>query len=366
MMKEKFSLSWLQAILTFVNSGFVVVLLYHFYKINVGLADIFFADAIACGLNALILLFRKNIKTHRDMRIGFAILALSLIAVAFIPYSKPLFYIFYIFQIIGAVAFYVPFNALYFANPVSGNHMKNITWYWIVGIITGITGPLIGAFLFLNLPLTYFLILPIALFIFGIYATRYVENYTVEYTPSDVLTRIKRVRLINMLDGALHRVNGDTILFVLMLVGSLSQFSIYLSVMALIMAGVAWLVARKSDKTNRRMVYLLPAAIVAGLGTVSFSFAHTLIAFGIITIFVRSALIIAEPLRSNVMVDTIDAHAHNWISREFYLNIGRALVQLFAALLFVFGFITHAFVLFGLLHLAFPLLVHYKKIYRTL
>jgi MFS family permease len=366
MIKEKFSLSWLQAILTFVNSGFVVVLLYHFYKINVGLADIFFADAIACGLNALILLFRKNIKTHRDMRIGFGILALSLIAVAFVPYSKPLFYIFYILQVLGGIAFYVPLNILYFANPIAGDRMKNMAWYWIIGIITGITGPLLGAFLFLNLSLKYFLIVPILLFLFGIYATRFAENTTVSYTPLDVLKKIKRVRLINMLDGALHRVNGDTGLFVLMFVGSLAQFSIYLSVTALLMAAVAWIVAHNSDKTNRRMVYLLPAALIAGLGTMSFSFAHSLLAFGIITIIIRSSLIIAEPLRSNIMVDAIDAHAHNWISREFYLNIGRSLVQLSVGILFVYGFITQAFVFFGLLHFAFPLLVHYKKIYRTL
>lgn len=366
MIREKFSVSWLQAILTFVNSGFVLVLVFHFYKINVGLADIFFADAIACGLNAIFLLCRRQIKTHRDIRIGFSILAISLIAVAFIPYTKPLFYFFYILQVLGGIVFYVPLNILYFSNPTSGNRMKSMAWYWIIGIITSITGPLIGAFLFLNLPLKYFLILPILLFAFGIYATRYAENITVTYKPSDILTKIKRVRLINMLDGALHRVNGDTALFVLMFVGTLAEFSGYQSIIALVMAGVAWIVAHHSDKTNKRMIYLLPAAFIAGVGTISFSFAHSLITFGIITLIVRSSLIIAEPLRSNIMVDAIDAHNHNWISREFYLNIGRSIVQLLSAALFINGFIVAAFVIFGLLHFAFPLLVHYKKIYRKI
>lgn len=366
MMKEKFSLTWLQAILTFVNSGFTLVLVFHFYKINVGLADIFFADAIACGLNALFLLLRRDIKTHRDMRIGYSILTLSLLAVAFIPYAKPLFYFFYILQVLGGIAFYVPLNILYFANPVTGNRMKSMAWYWIIGIITGITGPLIGAFLFLHLSIGYFLILPILLFAFGIYATRYTENITVSYKPTDILTRIKRVRLINMLDGALHRVNGDTGLFVLMFVGTLAEFSGYQSLVALAMAGIAWLIAHNSDKTNRRMVYLFPAALIAGIGTMFFSLAHSLLAFGIITLIVRSALIVAEPLRSNIMVDTIADHAQNWISREFYLNVGRSIVQLLAAILFINGLIIEAFIIFGLLHFMFPLLVHYKKIYRKI
>lgn len=365
MLEKKFNLSWLQAILTFVNSGFIVVLLYHFYKKNVGLSDIFFADAIACGLNALILLFRTRIKTHRDMRIGFGILALSLVAVATIPYSKPLFYVFYIFQVLGGIAFYTPLNILYFANPTAGTKMKTMAWYWIVGIISGIIGPLFGAVLFLNLPLYAFLILPILIFAFGMYLVRFTENVTIAYSPIDVLTKIKRVRLIKMLDGALHRVSGDTGLFVLMLVGSLAEFSGYQSLVALMMAGVAWLMARSADKSARRMVYLIPAAFIAGIGTIFFSFAHTLLAYGIITIIVRSSLIIAEPLRSNVMVDTIDAHPHNWISREFYLNVGRSLVQLVAAILFINDQIVAAFVIFGCLHLLFPALVYWKKIYRN-
>lgn len=360
-----FRLSWLQALLTFVNSGFVAILLFHFYKQHVTLSDIFLADAIACGANALFLLSRRSIHTRRDMRIGLGILALSIVFLILVPYSKPVFYLFYIFQVIGGVTFYIPLNILYFDNVAADGRMQNMAWYWIVGIISGIVGPLIGAFLFTRTSLPVFLTIPLVIFLIGIFLARYAPARTITYNVHDVLTRIKRIRVINILDGALHRVNGDTGMFALLFVASVAEYGGYLSFVSLIMVGVALLVARHSDKTNKRMHYLLPAALVAGVATIAFSLAHTFAIFIALTLTVRSALIIAEPLRSNIMMDVIEPHAHNWISREFYLNVGRAIIQLIAAALLFAGFSAGAFIVFGCLHLLFPILVHYKKIYST-
>ncbi|MCX6781334.1 MAG: hypothetical protein NT003_04475 [Candidatus Magasanikbacteria bacterium] len=363
-MKITFKPFWLQAILNFVNAGFTGILLFHFYKQHVGLSDIFFADAIGCSINALSLFARRSIHIRRDIQIGFGVLALSLIFLMIVPYSKPIFYIFYAFQTIGGIIFYVPLNILFFEKISPTERMRSMTAYWIVGIIAGVIGPIIGAFLFTHTGSVAFLSIPLAILLIGIYIARFAPADIVRYTPTEVLSHIKTLRTINLLDGALHRVSGDVGLFALLFVSTVVDYGNYLSFVSLIMVGISWIIAKKSDSSGKRMKFLWPSAVIAGIATMSFSFAHTFVIFIILTIITRSALIIAEPLRSNVMQDILHPHPINWISREFYLNVGRAIIQVIAAILLFYGSPVAAFILFGAMHMAFPLLVRWKKIYH--
>jgi MFS family permease len=297
------------------------------------------------------------------MRIGFSFMAAALLFLILVPYSKPIFYLFYIFQVIGGIIFYIPLNILYFEGVDATAHMRGMAWYWILGIIAGVFGPLIAAFLFVRTGLAIYIAIPILILCIGIYLCKFAPAQTISYTIFDAVDRLKGIRIMNILDGALHRVNGDTGLFVLLFVTTVSQYGNFLSFVSLMMALVAWLLAKESDRTNHRMKYLWPAAVIAGLATISFTFAHTLTIFLLLTIITRSALIIAEPLRSNVMQDTIPPHAFNWISREFYLQIGRACIQTIAGLILLYGSASVAFILFGAMHIIYPILVHRKKIY---
>lgn len=171
------------------------------------------------------------------------------------------------------------------------------------------------------------------------------------------------MRLINLWDGALLKTNPVTSLFVLLYVSTVGQFGTYLSFISLVMAGVSWLVAKTSDKTNRRMRYLWPATLLAGGAVAAFVGVSTFSVFVVCMILLRSALVIAEPIRSNIMQDTIPPNDLNWISRELYLNLGRTILLFSAAGLFILGMPKGVFILFGVLHIAFPFVVRAKKIY---
>ncbi len=340
-------------------------MLYSFYHQHIALSDIFFADAIACAANAMFIVMRKSIHTRRDIRIGFGLMTIGLFLVAFLPHTRTLLYAFYILQVLGAITFYIPVNILYFKGVAEDARMRGMTLYWIVGIATGVAAPLVGALLYAHTSMMVFLIVPLLLTLCGVWMAQYVPEDIISYSRGDVFNYLKGLRVINALDGALHRVSGDAGFFVLMFASTVASYSSYLSCVSLVMAAVAWIVATKSDKTNNRMKYLWPTALLAGAATMGLSLAHSFITFLILSVVARASLVIAEPLRSNVTQDSAVAHAHIWISREFYINIGRTLLQIIAGILLVIGSPTAALILFGALHIAFPFLVHRKKIYKT-
>lgn len=115
------------------------------------------------------------------MRLGFCMIAAALVFLIFVPYSKPVYYAYSIFQNIGIIMFYIPLNILFFKDTDVNKRLQGMTWYWNVGIVSGVVGPLIGAFLFARTGLGVFLLLPLTLLGWGIYAARYVPQHTISY-----------------------------------------------------------------------------------------------------------------------------------------------------------------------------------------
>ena len=91
------------------------------------------------------------------------------------------------------------------------------------------------------------------------------------------------------------------------------------------------------------------------------------IIFFALAVVIKIVSVISDPLRSTII---LDRHASEdpvtWLSREFYINMGRAVLLGGAALCTYVGSNRLVFVFLALPYLLFPFLVHRKKIYTSI
>ena len=97
----------------------------------------------------------------------------------------------------------MPYNILYFKNIKRGN-LEHITKYWAIGIVAGLFAPLIGSFVLAKFPL--WILFP-ALFILlsAAYLTRFVGHKNIHTPQKEVLTHIRGLRTLSIIDGSLHK-----------------------------------------------------------------------------------------------------------------------------------------------------------------
>jgi len=362
MMQRIAHLYWLQAIVTFINAGFVAILYVHFFKQHISIADFLLAEGLGCLAVAVYIALRKKVTTGRDIQAGFVIFGIGL-AVLLFPFSRFLFFAYAIFRVLGVIMFYIPYNIVLFENHNKEKSLQTMTHYWIVGILSGIVGPLIGAYLFVHAGIFAFICIALIVLFGGIMYSRIVENRVYPYTFSDLVKRTATLRSIIMVDGALHKVSAIIMIFALVYFNTEFTYGGFLSFVSFVALFFMTYIAKVSDKNKKRMEFIWPLSLLLAGITTLFGFFHTGLAFVTLTILLRIFSMLVEPLRSTILLDSKGSDALNWISREFWLNIGRATIFLVSFVFLKINNPTLVFLFCASLHALFPFLVHYKRIY---
>lgn len=347
----------------FSYSGFMGILLLHFYKQHISLADFLLADAIACAANVLFITCRRHYNFQRDMRWGFSLLIVALFILAFIPFSRPIYFLYALIQGLGAIIFYVPYNILFFSTRDNTKNYETMVRYW--GIIVGVNvfGPLIGSFIFGQFGFRLFLIVAMVVSLISLSLTRFIPKTILNYSVSEAWNHVRPLRLIIFLDGTQTKIPVAIGLFALLYISTTQGYGTYLSVIALVALVGGLFLARKSDRSTKRLRYLVPASLAAGAVALSFVFAKTFFVFMALMLLLKAAAVLVDPMRGAILTDKLPESPLNWISRELYLNAGRAVMLGGAGILLYFNLPTVAFVGMGLLYITFPLVVYWKKVY---
>ena len=143
------------------------------------------------------------------------------------------------------------------------------------------------------------------------------------------------------------------------------DFGKFLSVMSLVALFFAFRLAKKSDKKQNRTMFIWPLSIATGLVAMCFYFVTTFPVFLILALLLKALTILVEPIRSNIILDKTEKKPIDWISREVFLNIGRMFLVGVVALMLFFKLDKEIFIFLGLVHILFPFVVYYKKVYAT-
>lgn len=348
----------------FFNAGFVTILYFHFVKSDISFFSLLLAEAIGTLAVVLFIALGKSIRTRRNIFLGYALILLAL-ALLFLPYSQiVLLFPYVILRGLGGIIFYVPYNILFFQKVQKDRNLREMTKYLAVALISGVIAPIVGGWLFSVTALPVFLLIAASLIFISVYFTKFLPKEVYTYSCTEIWGHIKGLRTLVTMDGALHKVFKVVIpLYSIQYFAKATDFGLFLSVITLVAVAISFYVARVSDGLQKRKIFIIPLSIAASIISFSFYFITSFQGFFITAIFLQLVTVLVDPIRGNIVQDTFEQTPALWISRELFLNIGRALFYIVTAILLYFGLFEMTFIFFALLHLSFPIFLLVKKVY---
>jgi len=364
-LERHFKVYWLQAVYVFAHAGFGVLLYIVFFKEHITLSQLLLGEFLASTAVALYLTFRRALFSRFDMRLGFILYGLVLL-LFFLPFSLPIFFTYFILRGIGIMTFYTPYNILFFNQSKRGRSLQDMTWYWGVGIAAGVIAPIFGGFVLGNFSFGVFLALGASVLFCGAWLSGKAKKEEYRYTVAQGLNHLRSLRTVVTIDGALHKVMMVVIpIYGLLYFSDELDYGMFLSLVAVVALLFSFRMAKLSDKLQKRRIFIWPLSIAAGIATGLFYFAESFWAFLALALILRALSVMVEPIRSNIIQDKKKKSHLNWISREIYLNIGRALMLGVVALMMYAGLQQEIFIFLASLHILFPIVVSLKKVYGT-
>lgn len=366
-LKKNFKIWWLQALLAFATFGFTSVLFIYFVKKDVTFFQIFLADFFSYSLIVGYLLFRRTLFSRGTILAGY-LLIIAGVLILLLPFpAATLLFPYTITYGLGVIMFFAPYNILYFKNIQRGN-LEHITIYWAIGIIVGLVAPLVGSFVLAKFSLWIFISCAALILLSAAYLTRFVEREKYSYTTKEVLTHIRGLRTLSIIDGSLHKTSLIVVtVFSLQYITTELNFGRFLSIAALAGIIVALPMARISDQWQKRTVFIWPLSIISAGVVFSFIFVKSFLGFFALALLLKALLSLVEPIRGNVMLDKKENNKPiTWISRELYLNVGR-LIMMGAIVMFIyFGSYTAIYSFIALQMIMYPVILFFKKTYATI
>ena len=356
----------IQGLFLWVSYGFAGLLYLRFFQQQISFWVFFFAEGFFTVLLLIFLLLNRSFSSRRNILIGFALTALAF-ALLFLPFSRALFYMYVIVRGFGSIIFYVAYNIEYFALTPENKRLEHMTWYWIIPTVVLAVAPLAGAFLLSRFSFFWFVMAAFVVLAIGVwFVLSAVSPHVTRYTPHEALTHLRGLRLLTAIDGALNKVMKAGIpVFALLYIQTEWEYGKFLSLVAVVSVFVSLAIARHSDKIQKRAVFLWPLAILTGCITAFFYFVDSFLSFFLLTIFLQALTVMTEPIRANIMQDVKKNEPLNWISREIYLNIGRAIFFFIIVLFLRFDMAKEVFLFFAFLNIIFPFMVWSKKVYAA-
>ncbi|MBI4992791.1 MAG: hypothetical protein HZC26_01460 [Candidatus Magasanikbacteria bacterium] len=365
-LKKNFKVWWLQALLAFATFGFTSVLFVYFVKKDVTFFQIFLADFFSYSLIVAYLLFRRTLFSRGTILTGYLLIVVGML-ILLLPFpATALLFPYTIIYGLGVIMFFAPYNILYFKSIQRGN-LEHMTIYWSIGIITGLVAPLIGSFVLAKFPLWIFISCAVLILLSAAYLTRFVERQKYSYTTKEVLTHIRGLRTLSIIDGSLHKTSLIVVtVFSLQYITTELNFGRFLSIAALAGIIVALPMARISDRWQKRMIFIWPLSIMSAGVVFSFIFVKSFLGFFALALLLKAILSLLEPIRGNVILDKKETgNAITWISRELYLNIGRLMMMGVIAVFIYFGNYTAIYSFIALQMVLYPIILYFKKTYAV-
>jgi hypothetical protein len=167
--------------------------------------------------------------------------------------------------------------------------------------------------------------------------------------------------LITFYDGALHFFQGNFLaIYVLLFLKTNYEVSGLLSYLALTSLLASFFVSYLSDRFKRRVEILFPLLLTMGILIAVIpgikSLPVLLAVIGVYAILDNLSL----PVRFAVPMDIVVTDVGFWRASELYGNLGRTVLFALSALLLYMGNQWLPFLVFAMMTVSFPFVIHYK------
>ncbi|MBU2689936.1 MAG: MFS transporter [Candidatus Eisenbacteria bacterium] len=278
------------------------------------------------------------------------------------------FYFKYSYLLYGMLAglvlgiFWVALNYIFFSRSPSANHAKNSSVYFIIPSLLGIILPPVGALIigYTNFKVLFALVVLLSPISLG-YVLKKIPAQIAVFNFRDSHRRFKGLKLITGFEGALHFFQSVFIpVYILLFLTSEFEVGGFHSYTAFIGFIVTVILAKYSDKQQKRLVVIAPLLIAMGVVILLLGAIHQ-VWWWLMLIGVYSFLDnITLPIRFAIPMDFKGKDIGFWAMSEFYGNFGRTVLLALSAVFFYFNAYWLAFIIFALIALFYPSVINYQ------
>lgn len=335
------------------------------YFLNNGysLLHLFFYEALFYAFPILILPLCKkiNIRTAIGFSLVIQVICLTVLASQF-PISWK-------FLIVGALRgsalgfFWGALQTAYYEFAQSHKRAVHSATLNLMGPLMDMVLPSLSGLFIAYSSIHTSLLIALGITCVAILCTLGLPSYTIATPRGTYSHSVKGVRTFFFFEGGIRTATISIIpLLSLTYFKKPEELGFFLSYLGVFGAISSLLVAYFSDKINRRRVFLRPITLLVCASLIGAFFSHTVLLWVIATGAFAFFMQLLMPLSSAAAFDRHHQTATLWLGREFYYNLGRTSVMIFA---FILGFFQlYSFALLGPLFMALAYFFNLRRLQK--
>lgn len=342
--------------------GWTLSTLYFIQK-GYAFADIALYFGLSFATSLVVIMAVKNFRSSQSIRIGL-LLKIAIFFVAAWLVAKPMIFLVSLMWGAMTVCYWVPLSIHFFKFRKDGKNAAHSgiyfsMWPLLGAILPALAGAAAAKF---GMAAVLFsgaaLLVPAFVLSFGI-----AEQSSINFSFRDFVGRTKGVKTIIFIQGVWEGVDWIAVPIVTFaFIPEEIKYGAFYTYLGIFGIAAFFLAARASDRTGRRTLFLYPVTIAMAAFTMLSGFSSSLLAWGIYRGMVSFLVNLFSPFALTVVVDVSKNIEDSFISREFFLNLGRALGALIVlGVLAVWGDIRLALVVSGAILLLHPMFLRMKK-----
>lgn len=335
----------------------------HFLEKGLDLRQILLGTILVfCGIFLLVVLKISNrLATRNSWRLAMVFfLAYILLTVEI---SSPLkFYFASLLNGFSIYLFYIFYNAAYFKNTPREKTGRGSAVMFSIGPFLSVLAPLLAG---IAAQANYFYVWTLSglFFLVPFWLAGRQKNFPVKYDLKSAFREIRQTRLFIFIEGVWEAmIMGIIPVYTLFFIEKPLGYASFLAYLSLISIAANFIISRKTDKLQKRVVFLYPLTVAMAVVTFLFPLATRGLVWWIV---LTGILQFTIPLFwSLTMAMVVDAHPNLELAmsgRELALTTGRILGLALAFLSFTFEK-TPFFIFFvlGAVMLLFPLILFWR------
>lgn len=346
---------WTLASLYFVHAG------YDFMDI----ALYFALSFITAGV--VIMALAQKQRHFRDyeklMQIGLILKMLIFLSAIFI-FIKPMLFLVGVLHGIMTVFYWVSMNIYFFKFRSEGKNAAHSGSYFVMWPLLGALLPAFSGIAAEKYGMASVILIAAAIMVPAIILSTGIKQRTeINIDFRKFVENTKGLKTIIFLQGVWEGIDWIVVpLATLAFVPGVAAYGAFYAYLGFFGIVAFFLLARLSDKLKKRAVFLYPVTVLMAIATILSGFSSGFLEWGLYRGAVSFLVNLFSPFALTVVVDTSKNIDDSMISREFFLNFGRALGAAIVALMLAFSFeLKSALIVSGAILLLHPLFLHKKK-----
>ncbi len=319
----------------------------------------------------MVLFFIKTVNFRRAITSGIVIKSLYLAAFAGFIAGFEVIQLYAIAIIVGIVifTFWTPYNIRFFGFGNNGNNAFMGSILFLLWPMLNVFLPVAAGFMARDFGFTaVFIVAAAATLSSSVFVNHTGKDEPLHFNIKKALKNTKNLRTIILLEGIFEGIMWTAVpLATITFLTNEVDYGLFFSYVGLFGALAAVVLARMSDRMKKRTIFIYPTVILLGISTILAAFSNTLMLWAIANAAIAFIWALVSPFQVAIVLDKSKNLVDSMAAREFFMNLGRFFGGTTAIIsLLLFGLSEYSLVIAGIAMLLFALMIHTKKLYRTI